>query len=97
MKFHLLKNIFEYGSFNELKGHDEAINSIAISTDDSTIISGSADKAIRIWLTATGECVRVLEGHSSSVWSVAISADASTIFSGSDDRTIRIWQNEINQ
>ena len=44
------KNIFEYGSFNELKGHDEGIRSVVISADSSMIFSGSMDKTIRIWL-----------------------------------------------
>ena len=56
------------------------------------IFSGSVDKTIRIWQTATGECVRVLKGHSGPVLTIAISTDALTIFTGSDDKTIRIWQ-----
>jgi len=67
MKFHLLINILEFGSFNQLYGHYKKIGAIAISADDSTIFSGSDDKTIRIWKTSTGECVRVLKGHTGAV------------------------------
>ena len=88
----MLINIIEYARFNQLNSHTESVNSIKISTDKSTIFSGSDDKTIRIWKAVTGECVRVLEGHTDWVYSIAISADASTIFSGSRDKTICIWK-----
>ena len=75
-----------------LTGNSEAISSLAISPDNSTLISGSRDNTIKIWNSGTGELIRTLTGHSDSVLSVAISPDGKTLVSGSDDKTIKIWR-----
>ena len=69
-----------------LEGHSDYVNSVAI--DGDRIVSGSADKTIKIWNTE-GECIKTLEGHSDCVTSVAIDGDR--IVSGSWDETIKIW------
>ncbi|THU75609.1 WD40 repeat-like protein, partial [Dendrothele bispora CBS 962.96] len=75
-----------------LWGHDSRVNSVAFSTDGTRIVSGSDDKTIRLWDTATGVQVGdPLQGHDDYVKSVAFSADGTRIVSGSDDRTIRLW------
>jgi small GTP-binding protein len=74
-----------------LEGHSASVEGVAISTDSKLIISGSVDKTIRIWDTASGNCLKVLEGHSAPVEEVAISTDSKLIISGSEDKTIRIW------
>ena len=38
----------------------------------STVISGSADKTVKVWALETGQCVHTLEGHSGYVYSVAL-------------------------
>ncbi len=74
-----------------LKGHTWTVNSVAISSDGSTIVSGSDDKTIKIWDLATGTEKRTLTGHIQWVHCIAISPDGSTIVSGSYDNTIKIW------
>jgi WD40 repeat protein len=56
------------------------------------LVSGSADKTIKIWRLDTGELLQTLNGHSAAVNSVAISPDGEFIVSGSSDKTIKIWQ-----
>jgi small GTP-binding protein len=80
-----------------LEGHNDEINSVAISSDDKFIVSGSDDYTIRIWETGTGKCLRVLEGHSDDVFDVAISSDDKFIVSGSDDTSLRIWEVETGK
>ncbi|KAK4067355.1 hypothetical protein Purlil1_13886 [Purpureocillium lilacinum] len=75
-----------------LEGHKHFVMSVAFSNDSTLVVSGSADKAIRIWRTATGECIQTLEGHDSEVRSVAFSHDSAFVASGSNDKTIRIWR-----
>jgi len=72
-------------------GHSGSVNSVAFSSDDLKIISGSWDNTVRIWDSSSGRELTKLEGHSSSVNSVAFSSDDSKIISGSEDKTIRIW------
>ena len=77
-----------------LTGHSNTVDSVAISADNSTIVSGSRDNTIKVWDLETGTWKRTLTGHSSDVWSLAISADNSTIVSGSLDDTIKVWDLE---
>jgi WD40 repeat protein len=80
-----------------LKGHQKGVNTVALSSDERKIVSGSSDKTVRTWDIKSCQCLRVLEGHGSSVTSVAISSDGKKIISGSDDKTIRIWDMEIGE
>jgi small GTP-binding protein len=77
-----------------LRGHKNNINRIAWSPDGRLLASPSADKTIRIWDVACGECVAVLEGHTEYVSSVAWSPNGQRLASGSHDKTIRIWSTQ---
>ena len=72
-------------------GHSGWVNSVVISPDGKTIVSGSDDKTVRLWDIETGKEIRRLQGHTDDVNSVAISADGQTIVSGSSDGEIKIW------
>jgi WD40 repeat protein len=65
--------------------------SVAFSPDGTGIVSGSIDKTLRVWDSATGECTATLEGHTDWVMSVAFSPDGTGIVSGSGDKTVRVW------
>ncbi|KAF9775894.1 hypothetical protein IL306_005972, partial [Fusarium sp. DS 682] len=73
------------------EGHDDSVTSVAFSADGQQVASGSGDKTIKIWDTATGACVQTLYGHSAWVNSVAFSADSQQVASGSNDKTVKIW------
>ena len=60
-----------------LEGHTESVYSICVSPDGSYIISGSADKTIKIWDTKTKQLLNTLEGHTDTVYSVCVSQDGS--------------------
>jgi WD40 repeat protein len=66
------------------------------SADGKYIVSGSNDKTIRQWVSATGEQHGpVLQGHTEAVTSVSYSADGKYIVSGSYDNTVRQWVSAI--
>lgn len=76
---------------NSLTDHSDTVNCVAISPDSQTLVSGSADKTIKIWNLYTGNRLRTLEEHSDTVNCVAISPDGQTLVSGGADKTIKIW------
>jgi len=82
----------------ELRGHDHAVTTVAMSSNGVHIVSGSADQSVRIWDALSGK-VRLppLLGHSSSVLSVAISADGRIIASGSADMSVRFWNAQTGE
>jgi WD40 repeat protein len=41
---------------NTLKGHSRAVESIAITSDNSKIVSGSWDRTVKVWDLHQGEC-----------------------------------------
>jgi WD40 repeat protein len=54
-------------------------------------VSGSDDKVVRVYSTATGGCLQRLEGHTGRISAVALSVDGTTVVTGSDDETVRMW------
>ena len=75
-----------------LEGHSGEVNSVAISPDAKTFVSGSDDETIKVWEMHTGTLLRTLRGHSAWVTSLAISPDSKTVVSGSDDKSIKVWE-----
>jgi len=77
-----------------LRGHTDAIPSIAITPDGKTIISASWDKTLRVWDLETKRCRYVLRGHSDDVRGVVITPDNRYAISCSADRTMKVWSLE---
>ena len=67
------------------------VHTVACSSNDRHIASGSGDKLVRVWDASTGETLKVLEGHTDDVTSVAFSSDDRRIVSGSGDKSVQVW------
>lgn len=78
-------------SKRRLTGHTSFVNTLLFSPDGQFLISGGADKQIKIWNLTTGQAVRTLSGHKSFINSLAISPDGQTLASGGADKQINIW------
>jgi WD40 repeat protein len=72
-------------------GHADGNTCIALSKDGKRLLSGSADKTLKLWDVKTGQAIFTFTGHEGIVRSVALSADGKWAVSGGDDRTVRLW------
>mmetsp|Transcript_16999 Transcript_16999/g.18926 ORF Transcript_16999/g.18926 Transcript_16999/m.18926 type:complete len:753 (+) Transcript_16999:55-2313(+) len=68
-------------------GHSSSVTSLSM-TNTGYVISGSVDKTVRVWKSASE--VMELKGHEHIVWAV-LGLDNGDIVSGSADRSIVIW------
>ncbi|KAJ7234945.1 quinon protein alcohol dehydrogenase-like superfamily [Mycena rebaudengoi] len=83
-----------------LTGHTDLVTSVAFSTDNRWIVSGSRDCTIRIWNAKTHQQTGLpLTGHTTGVLSVMFSPDSQRIVSGAGDGdyTLRVWDAETGQ
>ena len=84
------------GIFALLAGHTDGVNAVKIfdGQQGRRIISGSADKTIRIWKEldrASFEQVQCMVEHQGSVNLISVLPDYGIFASGSADGTVKIW------
>ena len=76
-----------------LKGHTDAVSSLAFSPDGKTLASAgsSSDHTVKLWDVATRKELVTLNAHKKWVFCVAFSPDGKTLASASGDGTIKLW------
>jgi WD40 repeat protein len=83
--------------FAKIRGHLNAVNAIAVTSDCKFIVSGSSDCNVKIWKFPENVEDAVLTGHAAYISSIVITKDDALIISGSGDCTIRIWDMKTRQ
>jgi WD40 repeat protein len=89
-----------------MKGHEDAVNSLAFSPDGTRLISGSSDRTAILWdvspLTATGDAAKAgpailsplhrLKGHTDQIFAAGFTPDGARVVTGADDQDLRLWR-----
>ena len=75
-----------------LRGHSDAIWSVAFSPDGQRIATASDDGTARVWEAASGKELVKFKGHTASIRSVAFSPDGQRTVTGSYDQTAKVWE-----
>lgn len=69
----------------KLVGHTAALSSVAYSPDGDILITGSADKTVKVWDAESGQCLRTLTDSKDPVLSVVYDPKGRWIAAGSGD------------
>ena len=77
--------------------HSDTVFGVEFSRDGQKIVSGAADKFVKIHEVATGKHVRSFEGHTHHVMDVSWQADGSTLASAGADNAIKVWNVETGE
>ena len=81
-----------YTEWMVLAGHTDSVLAVAFSFNGKLIVSGSADKTIRLWEAETGKLRRAREEHTAPVNIVAFSLEGEKFWSASrENRMLRSW------
>jgi WD40 repeat protein len=75
---------------------DSIVISLAWTSDNKKIITGSYRGSIRIFDTATWQQIAILEGHTLYVRSLSLFQNDRLLASGSFDKTARLWNLDTN-
>jgi U3 small nucleolar RNA-associated protein 12 len=77
--------------FVDLYGHKLPALTLDISSDSTLLVSGSADKNIKIWGLDFGDCHKSLFAHQDSVMAVAFVSGTHYVFTAGKDHMVKYW------
>ena len=77
--------------------HSDTVFGVEFSRDGKQIVSGAADKFVKIHEVATGKHIKSFEGHTHHVMDVSWKADGSQLVSAGADNAIKVWNVETGE
>ncbi len=73
------------------------VTAVAFAPDGKTLVSASADAAIKLWDVGTGEELHTWRGHKGRISSLVFTPDGGAFATGSGDATVLVWRMITNR
>ncbi|GAQ83201.1 WD repeat-containing protein [Klebsormidium nitens] len=83
--------------YRVISGHLGWVRSVAFEPGNEWFVTGSADRTIKVWDTASGQLKLTLTGHIEQVRGLAVSSRHPYMFSAGDDKQVKCWDLEYNK
>ncbi|MFN0055936.1 MAG: c-type cytochrome domain-containing protein [Planctomycetales bacterium] len=77
--------------------HSDTVFGVEFSRDGQFLLTGAADKFVKIHEVATGKLLKAFEGHTNHVLDVAWRYDGKQIASAGADNAIKVWSVETGE
>lgn len=84
-------------NYRVISGHLGWVRSVAFEPANEWFVTGSADRTIKAWDTATGQLKLTLTGHIEQVTGLAVSGRHPYMFSCGLDKQVKCWDLEQNK
>jgi len=75
-----------------LKDHIDAVYALAFTPDGKRLVSGAADRTVKIWDPATGERLYTMSEPSDGINAIALDPTGTMVAAGGLDKTLRVWK-----
>jgi len=73
------------------KGHKRGVWSVKFSPVDRVVVSGAADRTIKLWSLDDFTCLKTFEGHTNSVLRVDFLSMGTQLVSTASDGLVKLW------
>lgn len=80
-----------------IAGHKSIVMSLAFSSNNLTIASGSGDNTIKLWNIKSNKMTRHFKGHPDEIMSLEYSPDGKILASCGDANTIKLWNTKTGK
>ncbi|KAJ0396168.1 hypothetical protein P43SY_006211 [Pythium insidiosum] len=80
--------------FVSLYGHKLPVMAMDISSDDTMLVTASADKNVKLWGLDFGDCHKSIFAHQDAIMAVRFVKKTHHFFTASKDKTIAYWDGD---